>query len=359
MIILHIAAIDGNPFSGVNIVVPEHVKHQSKYADVALLNVKKIKISDVKKQFFYNTAFLNSVPSPYIKPDLVVFHECYNKYYLLIYRYLHKNHIPYIIVPHGELRKEAQRKKRFKKIIANIFLFNKFISNAIALQLLSKSEAENTKFNVPRFISTNGIELPLEHKTNFPLQKNTWNILYIGRMDWQVKGIDLLIHAVEIIQEVLRLHHVKINMYGPDVFGRHAVIKKMIRQHHVEDLITLAPEVCGNKKEALLMSADIFIQTSRHEGMPMGILEAMSYGIPCIITEGTTLGPLFRKSNCGWVAETNAKSIADTIMRALNEKERYAQYGSNARQIIAEQFQWEKIAKEAIASYKNLLGIKE
>ena len=45
----------------------------------------------------------------------------------------------------------------------------------------------------------------------------------------------------------------------------------------------------GKSKEQVLLDADVFIQTSRTEGLPTAVLEAMSYKIPVLITKGTGL----------------------------------------------------------------------
>ena len=71
----------------------------------------------------------------------------------------------------------------------------------------------------------------------------------------------------------------------PDYQGRYDHVEGLINDSDVGDIIKLHHEVTGEVKEKLLLDSDIFIQTSRFEGMPLGIIEALSYGIPCLITE--------------------------------------------------------------------------
>ena len=104
------------------------------------------------------------------------------------------------------------------------------------------------------------------------------------------------------------------------------------------------------------MSTDIFIQTSRFEGMPLGILEALSYGIPCLVTKGTTLGELIEMYNCGWVAETNSEDISNMIKCAISESENYSKLGRRGIDLVQDMFSWEHIAQAHVAKYFEIIA---
>lgn len=86
----------------------------------------------------------------------------------------------------------------------------------------------------------------------------------------------------------------------------------------------------------------------------MGILEALSYGIPCLVTKGTGLGDLIQRYDAGWVAETNAEDIARVLDIAIQEKALYPQKGANARRLVEENFEWGKIEMLTIQKYNEV-----
>ena len=78
MVILHIACISDDPFSGVYTVVPQHIREQQKIAEVGFVNIKNVKFEGIDNQFDYFEEFnVGALPKPFCDPDIIVFHEAY------------------------------------------------------------------------------------------------------------------------------------------------------------------------------------------------------------------------------------------------------------------------------------------
>ena len=357
MVILHIARSKNYNYNGVHVVVPKHVEHQAEFATVGFINILNVKINGANNQIDYTSPFkIENLPTPFNKPDLVVFHEVYWKTYLQIGKNLKQNNIPYIIIPHGALTQGAQKKKWLKKKVANFLLFNRFINGAAAIQCLSERELEATLFGKNKFIGTNGVDLPKIKKQSF--SENVVRFTYVGRLEVKIKGIDLLIKAIAEEKKDLSAKDYEFKIYGPDLYGQGDEIRKLIVNNDVGSVLSLNSEIFGSEKEKILLDSDIFIQTSRSEGMPLGMLEALSYGIPCLVTKGTGLGGLIQKYDAGWVAETNAEDIARVLTVAIQEKALYPQKGANARRLVEENFSWSNVAKSTIAKYSAIVGVE-
>ena len=353
MNILHIASVKNDLYSGVSVVVPQHIKAQQTIENIAIINITNIDVAGAEQQFEYKKPFdIATLSEPFCHPDLVVFHEIYRFDYIAISKHLRKKKIPYIIIPHGSLTKEAQRKKRLKKIAGNFVFFNAFINGAAAIQYLSEKEMANSPFGKVKFVGTNGIPIPNNKKESF--SEGKVRFLYIGRMDMYHKGLDLMLEAAEKNISFMRENNAEIFMFGPETQGMREQVNQRIEEKKLFNLVSLQDAVTGDEKQEQLLNSDIFVQTSRFEGIPMGILEALSYGLPCVVTEGTNVGEIVKKYDAGWVAQTNADSISDTIKQAIIEQDLWREKSVNAVKLIEDNFMWDKVAADALLHYRKI-----
>ena len=367
MVILHISALSQNKSSGLFYAIPPLIYYQNKKENVkaALLNTSSKDIPMLK--YFDLTIFkynekdiksdLSGLPKPFNKPDLVIFHNTYIPVHMKIANHLKKRNIPYIIVPHGGMTKGAQSMKKFKKKLANILFYNKFVKNSLALHCLSEGEYNETKFwNKKIFIVGNGMSLPKEFKDWDKKQNNFIQFTFIGRLDIYHKGLDLLLDGIAKSAKNIRKNQCRFDIYGPDCSGSKKVIEKFIIDYKIQDIVKLHEPVFDDAKYEILKNTDVFVHTSRFEGLPMGILEAMAYAVPCLLTPGTNISKEILQEDAGWEVETSVDSIAEGINVVINDKGNLKQKGLNARNLVKNKYSWNNIAVQTINEYYSLLN---
>lgn len=353
MVILHIANVTDDRAAGVSCIVPQYVYYQSLQAECAMYNVFNGTFCYKGKNIHF-VFHLSKLPEPFSHPDIAVFHEVYYPAYLRVSRELQQAGIPYIVIPHGSLTAFAQQHKRLKKAAANFLLFGRFLRAASAVQFLSQREEEaSSSFSVPSFVIPNGTVIPGRHKRHF--SASGYRFLYIGRISLHIKGLDLLLEAVCRTQELFRSTGSVLELYGPDEEHSYEWIKKTIDSHFLGDIVTLNQGVFGRDKENVLLNADCFVQTSRSEGHPLGVIEAMSYGLPCLVSEGTGMSRQISEHDAGWSCECKVASICKSLESIFEVGDKLSKKGASAREFVRKNYEWNKVVSDTFAVYRSII----
>lgn len=366
MNILYVTCLDGRPWAGPTYSVPKQIEAQFYFDNVFWYNLKDVGekdwvIWDWKKLPYYHDVSdfpnqkLSSLPYPFNKPDLIIIEQFYDFVFSKLIYEIVTSGIPYIVVPRGELTRSAQSIKSFKKQIANFCFFNKFAKNAIAIQYLTEQEYTDSsdKWNKNHIIIPNGSDSPTNRKVTFSI--DGINIVSIGRLDPFHKGLDLMIEACNLLRNQLSNVNCKITIYGPDRLNKKGELENIVKSKKLDDIIAFKTGLYGEEKIPVLLDADIFIMTSRFEGHPTALLEALSYGIPCVVTTGTNMAKEIYDSDAGWIAENDSNSIASALEHAILEKDKYSIKSKNAL-ILAKNYEWDSIAYKSHRIYERLLG---
>ena len=282
-------------------------------------------------------------------PDLVVFNSLYEFQQITFSHELRKRKIPYVLAFHGGASKDNARKGWLKKKIANVLLWNYFIHMAKAVVYLNNNEYDKSIFkriNKKYFIIPNGVELPVNPPK---YEGGKMNVVFLSRIDYYGKGLDVLLPAIEQLKEEGWEDKIQFLFYG---FPSDESYKKLSQ---FGDFLRYEGYVRGEKKADAFRNATLNILPSRSEGMPMTILEALSYGRPCMVTSMTNMGDLVVKNNCGWLIELTVESIVTTIKKAYDEfLVNPNKYYSNCIK-VAEEYSWKNIALKTLEMYKKIL----
>ena len=320
--------------------------------------IKLLKNNEINDSRFINLHSTTEIQKHIEKfnPNIVIFHSVYAKQYIYIYKFLNKTKIPYLVQLHGALSYENYNKGTIKKYIANLLFFNRFLKGAKGIIYLNNEEYNNSivkRINSSFSFISNGCYLPSFEKKIINY-KPKLSILYIGRIDIHHKGLDVLLEAIHILINKNMDNKFHLTIYGNGLENDVNWLSKALSTIS-PDFISFKGPIYGRDKEEVLKSSDIFILTSRYEGMPMGVLEALSYGLPCLLTPGTNLTSDIEKFNAGWRSNFSAQDIADTIEYALNDFYKNNKILIENAQLLAKQYSWERIAQHSVSEYKRII----
>lgn len=234
-----------------------------------------------------------------------------------------------ILNRNNQFRVYAWEHHHFHELEKNFFwnfLFRKYYPKLNAVICLNADEASlfaamGTKtIVIPNFIS----------QQTFTAQHPNKRILTVARLS-RVKGIDLLI---QIAPEVLKQHPDWQWLIVGDGPMKEA-LEKMISENGLEKQFKIQSP-SGPDLSAIYRQSSIYVMTSRNECFPMVLLEAMSYGLPCIAFDCET-GPrhiIKDQENGRLVKDGEAKQMVHVIDEIISDPSKIAGMSNQAIQSI-------------------------
>lgn len=281
----------------------------------------------------------------------------YHSWAALKYQQSHPN-IKKVVTPHGMLDPWALSNSAWKKKIVGYLFEYENLRTADCFHALCKSEYDSIrKFGLtsPIAIIPNGIDLP----RNLHLDKNKKKkvLLYISRIHPK-KGLKEMIEGVSILRRRSKsiLENWSIRVAGWNQNGHQEELNSLCEKLGLTDIVKFIGPVFAEKKDQELCQADAFILPSFSEGLPMSILEAWAYNLPCIMTDYCNLPEGF-ETNAAIRVEPNPESIAVGMetMFDLSDSQRILM-GTNGHQLCERQFTWKVISQQKLHLYRWLLG---
>ena len=300
-------------------------------------------------------------------PTLVNFHSSYIPFNTALARRCKQAGWPYVITAHGVMGRSAVNVKRIKKHIANLLFFRSYVRDADAIHALTTREVNEIQasFKVKKVIVVpNGVEDYLleasEKLTPADLgdfgREGDLMLGFIGRIDMYHKGLDLLLNALKILKSqpegpgcnlfVIGLFHTK-----KDERSFHLTVESL----GLKDEVKLLGARYGQEKLRHFLACDVFVHTSRFEGMPMSVLEAMALGRVCLVTPGSNVGDIVCEGG-GWECEPSSSSIAETIKSIYEKRDSLKALGQRSQERMRKRFTWKSVARQLYQEHLKLCG---
>ena len=188
-------------------------------------------------------------------------------------------------------------------------------------------------------IIPNGVEIK-------SFDKNTKRnfVLYLGRIDFYQKGLDLLLKAYKYISQNSKA---KLKIAGSGTKNEEIKLAELIKNLKLKDKVQVLGKVNGSGKTQLLRSARCIVVPSRYESFPLVILEALSYGTPIVTFD--IEGLKWLPKSCALKVESNdEKAMGAAILKVTKDKKLQTKMIKKGKR-LANNYSWEK-------SYENYLS---
>lgn len=314
-------------------------------------------VSTVNKMIFFMKSLFTIVKS-LIFNDISIAHihmsergSFFRKYIVFILaRMFHKKVIIHL---HGA---------EFKEFYYNV---NKIIKKMI-LHLLKSSDKvlvlgdswENFIKELDNSIDT----VILRNSVKYPIEKvefngSNINILFLA-MIIKRKGIFDLIEAAKIIKNNENLKNYNIKFIIAGTGEEEGTAKQKVKEYGLQEYFDFKGWVNKQEKIQLLKESQIFVLPSYNEGLPVAILEAMSYGLPIVATDvGSVRDAVIDNYNGILINAGDIKALAKSIEEIIFYKDKWIKFSLNSKKIIEEYYEERRYFEKVEQLYNNVLMI--
>lgn len=171
-------------------------------------------------------------------------------------------------------------------------------------------------------------------------------VLFVGRITPK-KRIEDVIRALAELPS-----HVHLVIAGnpeaePDYAGR---LRGEVRSAACEHRVHWAGFLDERAKAAAYAAADVFVHASESEGMALAILEAMSAGLPAVVTEGCYMGEAAAAGALVQCAQ-GPSALAEGLTSALADPATTRRLGVAGREYVTRAHDWATIARRTLEIY--------
>ena len=308
----------GGPSHVVN-NLKKKIKDDKDY-EIQTLNITEYNVFIFISKILFSKKFKNYL----FQFNLIHFHELWHP--SIIFLSLRAQHlgIPYFFTFHGVLNKWSMNKNNLQKKIF-LFFFSRFILNITQafhfLNYVEFKEARSVtkKFDFRSFVLSNGVDLSKINSVRKKLKKDYLQILFFGRKHPK-KGILDLIDAFKIIKS--KGLKIKLNIVGPKNDYENFLFSK-VKDYGLEDFISFKDGIFDDKgKIELFSESDYFILPSYDEADSIAIKEAVSFGVPVVITKECKF-VIPEKYNLGFTISHDANEIFQVIEKLKVNDQKY------------------------------------
>jgi glycosyltransferase involved in cell wall biosynthesis len=268
--------------------------------------------------------------------------------------------LPYVVQPHGLLCNWSLQQSASKKQVYLTLTEYANLNYSQALVFTSQQEQQQVSqlgLMSPSFIVPLGLDLPspipdarhrLRQLLNVPEDEPV--ILFMSRLHPK-KGLDYLISALG----KLRDQRFTFVLAGSGSSDYEAEINNLLVSAAIDHCTYRSGFVEGEMKDLLMQGADIFTLTSYSENFGVAVLEAMAVGLPVVVTPGVALASVVEQYQLGYVAELDVAAITSTLEHCLDHPQTTKEMGDRARQLVRQQYTWERNASNLSKVYTAIL----
>ncbi len=290
--------------------------------------------------------------------DLVHIHGLFSHVNGLAGRACRRLGVPYIVTPHGMAGRYAMSRKAVRKRVSFALVERRLLEGAAAVHLTSR--AEEREF-AHLGLKTPVLRIPLTvlpmpegraeaFRAKHPELAAGQSAVFMGRLH-PIKNLESAIDALAL--PAATGWRLIVGGDGPDAYVARLLARAMARG--VEGRICWAGFVNGDERADVLAAGDVYLQASLSESFGVAAVEAVSAGLPCVLSENAALAnDLAEAGFAVSVSPFDAEAMAAALARAAKLKAADPRYAQRARRFVETSFSPARTSDALVAAYSSV-----
>lgn len=175
-------------------------------------------------------------------------------------------------------------------------------------------------------------------------------VLFVGRLV-KNKGPHVFIRSCAELTSLEKPIEVRIVGTGP----MRPSLEEEVQKLGIEGNVTFCGYVESVADE--LRNADVFCRPSFSEGMPLTLLEAMSSGLPAVVTPVAGVPEVVSDNTTGYLVPTGEiEPLTDALAELIQDEEKRREMGKRSREVILEEYSWSVRTDRILSTYQETLS---
>ncbi|GGG28201.1 glycosyl transferase family 1 [Rhodococcoides trifolii] len=180
-------------------------------------------------------------------------------------------------------------------------------------------------------------------------------VLFLARLQSRKRPLMFVAMARELLEQGMRA---RFTLVGPDE-GEGAAVRGAIEASGHADSISWEGAASPDETLARMRRASVYVLPSVDEPYPMSVLEAMSVGLPVVVTDSCGLAPAISRSGSGIVVDHSHSALVDAVRRLTTDGEARADFGARAHDTIGKEFGMSAVATKLEQVYRDACTLRD
>jgi len=255
--------------------------------------------------------------------------------------------VPTFLQPHGMLGRVGG----VRALIDRLWV-KRALESATAVFALQQYESDEIKRIAPR---ARIVELP--NGVDFPITTERWHagnlvdpvILFLARLHPR-KRVTAFVEMAKILSD--KGVEARYRVVGPDE-GDLVKARRLVRRYKLESYVTFVGSLQGEAITHEYLSSAMYVLPAVNEPFPMTVLEALSLGVPTVVTDTCFIAPMLKNSSAALVSGSQPEALAESVKSILRKPGLAERLSRTGRRLARTQFSSDRVVERLENYYRN------